>query len=111
MFRHDPEDTGNYNFAGVPPGAVSKARLRPVGAGRYRLSFTASGADGTCGTPSAYLLRVNGHAVRTRLGRPRRAGRRVSKVITLGRRARRLTIQARNASGVLGYPVTLTVPR
>jgi hypothetical protein len=109
MFRHDQLDTGNYNFDGTPPAAVSAVRLNSLGARRYRLTFTAPGDNGPCGTPAAYVTRIDGRRVRLSLGRPLAGGRRVSRAITLPPRARFLTVQARNRSGLLGYPVRIAV--
>jgi hypothetical protein len=109
MFRHDPEDTGNYDFDGVAPGPVRSLRLAPLGGGRWQLRFIAPGDNGSCGTPTAYLTRVNGRLVSLGLGAPASAGSRVSVVVRLPRGARRVTVQASNHSGVLGYPVTAKV--
>jgi hypothetical protein len=109
-FRHDPEDTGNYNFDGAPPDAMGAVRLSPAADGRYRLSFRAPGDNGSCGTPAAYVTRVGGRAVDLALGAPVAAGTRVSRLVSLPSRAHSLTIQARNRGGVLGYPVTVALP-
>src|SRR5205823_1964534 len=109
-FRHDPEDTGNYDFDGTPPNAVSRLRLTRLGPGRYRLTFVAPGDHGPCGTPAAYLTRVNGQPANLRLGTPVAAGQRVTMTVRLGPGARTLTVQAQNRSGVLGYPVSVRVP-
>jgi hypothetical protein len=109
-FRHDAEDTGNYGSQGTAPAAVRSLRVRRVGGGRYRISFLAPGAQGACGTASSLVARVNGRAVALRLGRPRQAGRRMSPVVRLPRSARTLSLQARNRSGLLGYPVTVRLP-
>jgi hypothetical protein len=110
-FRHDPQDTADYGFDGVPPAAVSGLRLTSLHRGRYRLRFTAPGDNGMCGTPARYLAHVNGRATSLSLGRPVRGGSRVSVVIRLASDARVLRIQAINHGGVLGYPVDVTVPR
>src|SRR5205807_2015483 len=59
-FRHDQQDSGNYNHDGTPPGAPSNMTLSPLGAGLYRLSFTAPGSDGPCGTPASYVTELDG---------------------------------------------------
>jgi hypothetical protein len=110
-FRHDPEDTGNYDFQGVAPGAVRALRVRALGGRRYRVSFVAGGAQGGCGTAAGLLARVDGRPAALRLGRPRPPGRGLSEVVALPRGTRTLTVQARNRSGLLGYPVTARVPR
>jgi hypothetical protein len=109
-FRHDLQDTGNYNFNGTPPNAISAARLEPLGGRRYRLTFLAPGASGACGTPVAYVVRVDGRVRGVGLGRPIAGRRRFGAVISIPPGGRVLTIQARNHSGVLGYPVSLRVP-
>jgi hypothetical protein len=110
MFRHDPESTGNYNYDGVPPAAMARVRLVRVRPGRYRLGFIAPGDNGRCGTPAAYVTRVDGSAVDLGLGSPVAGGKWFSTVIALPTGARTLTIQAGNRSGVLGYPVDVAVP-
>ena len=112
QFRHDPEGTGNYNYDGVPPGPVRSLRLRALGAGRYRLSFISPGDNGlTCGTPAAYLVRVNGRGSSVAVGPTVAAGRAVSAVVRLPVGARTVTLLARNRSGVLGYPKTVRIGR
>jgi hypothetical protein len=108
-FRHDPQDSGNYNHDGTPPGAMSAVTLTRRG-GRYRLAFTAPGDNGPCGTPAAYVTAVDGTAVDLGLGAPVAGGTRWSREISLPAGARTLTIQARDAAGNLGYPVTIRVP-
>ncbi|MDX6668894.1 MAG: hypothetical protein QOK04_2274, partial [Solirubrobacteraceae bacterium] len=41
-----------------------------LGGERYRLTFTAPGDDGPCGTPAAYLTWVNGKRTDLGLGSP-----------------------------------------
>jgi hypothetical protein len=92
-FRHDDQDSGNYDFQGTPPPAVQGLRVVALGARRYRLSFSSGG----CGTAGLTTLLD---------GRPA-----PSRTVTLPRGARRITVQERNRSGVVGYPVTVRVPR
>lgn len=109
-FRHDPEDSGNYNFDGTPPNAMTSARLVAARSGGDRLSFVAPGDNGACGTPADYVTRVGKSTIDLGLGAPAAAGTHVSSIVSLPRGARTLTIQARNRGGVLGYPVTVAVP-
>ncbi len=103
-FRHDQQDSGNYNHDGTPPNAPANVTLSPLGGRSYRLSFTAPGDDGPCGTPVAYLTRVNGRLVNLGLGAPVAGGSAFSATITLPAGARKLTIQARDKGGNLGPP-------
>ena len=59
-FRHDEQDSGNYNHDGTPPDAPAKLALASLGAHSYTLSFTAPGDNGPCGTPATYRTEVNG---------------------------------------------------
>ena len=54
MFRHDPEDSANYNMDGVPPAAVEHLGLRSVAGDRFRLTFVAPG-DNVIGTNNASI--------------------------------------------------------
>ena len=109
MFRHDLEDTGNYNFDGTPPAAVSALTLMRVSRGRVRISFAAPGGAGTPAAPVGYVVRANGRRIGG-LGAVVTHGRRVSAVVALPAGVRTLSIQARNRSGVLGYPVSAALP-
>src|SRR5438128_945186 len=44
-FRHDQQDSGNYNHDGTPPNAPAKVTLTSLGGGHFRLAFTAAVAD------------------------------------------------------------------
>jgi Subtilase family len=101
-FRHDQQGSGNYNHDGTPPDAPANVILSALGEGRYRLAFTAPGDDGPCGTPSAYLTRVNGTLTDLGLGSPVAGGTAFTAIITLAQGARQLTIQARDKGGNLG---------
>ena len=109
-FRHDPEDTANYNNDGVPPAAIERLRLRSLGRGRYRLTFIAPGENDFCGTPLAYVTRLNGHRHVVSLRPPVAGGKHVTEVMTLPSWAHTLTMQAVNHGSLLGYPVTVAVP-
>jgi hypothetical protein len=101
-FRHDQQDSGNYNHDGTPPSAPASVTLSPLGGGSYRLAFTAPGDDGPCGTPTAYLTRINGKPVNLGLGTPVAGGSAFSATINLPAGARKLTIQASDKGGNLG---------
>jgi hypothetical protein len=101
-FRHDQQDSGNYNHDGTPPDAPANVTLSPLGEANYRLAFTAPGDDGPCGTPTSYLTRVNGKLVNLGLGSPVAGGSSFSASITLPAGARQLTIQALDKGGNLG---------
>jgi hypothetical protein len=108
-FRHDQQDSGNYNHDGTPPNGASNITLTALGGGSYHLTFTAPGDDGSCGTPAAYLTRVNGKLVDLGLGSPVVGGSTFSGDITLPAGTRRLAIQARDEAGNLGPIVGIAV--
>ena len=93
-FRHDNQDTGNYNADGTAPGAPTGVSLRSLGSGRYHLTFTSPGDDRMCGTPSRYRTLVDGKPVSLKLGAPVAGGKTVSKDVRLPSGAGVLTIQA-----------------
>ncbi len=101
-FRHDQQDSGNYNHDGTPPNAASNIALSSLGGGRYHLTFTAPGDNGACGTPASYLVRVNGKSTSLALGAPVAGGSAFSAEVTLPAGARNLSIQAIDAAGNLG---------
>jgi hypothetical protein len=109
-FRHDQQDSGNYNHDGTPPDAPANVTLSPLGEGKYRLAFTAPGDDGPCGTPTSYLTRVNGKLTDLRLGSPVAGGSSFSASVTLPSGARQLTIQALDKGGNLGPLAAVAVP-
>jgi hypothetical protein len=109
-FRHDPQDSGNYNHDGTPPNAPANMTLAALGAGHYRLSFTAPGDNGPCGTPAAYLPQVNGRPVVLGLGQPLAGGSPFSAEITLNSGARKLSLQAQDKAGNIGPATSVTVP-
>ncbi len=107
-FRHDEQDSGNYNHDGTRPDAAEKLTLTALGSGKYRLAFTAPGAEGPCGTPSSYLTKVNGK--KTDLGlEPVAGGSSFSAEITLPASARRVLLEALD-EGNLGPPASVAVP-
>jgi hypothetical protein len=80
-----------------------------LGAGSYRLAFTAPGNDGSCGTPASYLTRVNGQLTQLGLGSPVAGGSAFSADVTLPAGAKRFSIQAVDAAGNLGPQTTVKV--
>ncbi len=108
-FRHDEQDSGDYNHDGTPPNAAAKVALAALGGGRYRLTFTAPGNDGPCGTPASYVTRVNGKKTELGLGAPVAGGSSFSAEVTLPAGARRLTIQAIDPAGNVGPQAGVTV--
>jgi hypothetical protein len=108
-FRHDQQDSGNYNHDGTPPGAPANLALSPIGEGRFRLAFTAPGDNGPCGAPASYLTRVDGRRVDLGLGAPPAGGTPFSAEVSLPSGARRLSIQARDGAGNLGPAASVGV--
>jgi hypothetical protein len=109
-FRHDQQDSGNYNHDGTPPNAAGAIKLTALGGGSYRLSFTAPGDDGGCGTPASYMTRVDGRPVDLGLGAPLAGGSTFSGEVTLPAGARKLKLQAKDKAGNLGPPAAVAVP-
>jgi hypothetical protein len=109
-FRHDQQDSGNYNHDGTPPDAPTNLTLTSLGGGSDRLTFTAPGDNGPCGTPAAYISRVNGKVVNIGLGAPVAGGTTFSGEVQLASTATKLSIQARDAAGNLGPQATIKVP-
>jgi hypothetical protein len=109
-FRHDQQGSGNYDHDGTPPNAASKVALSSLGADKYRLTFTAPGDDGSCGTPTSYLTRVNGKLLDLGLGSPVAGGASFSAEIALPSTARRVSVQAVDEAGNIGPQATAKVP-
>jgi hypothetical protein len=93
-YRHDDQNTGDYNADGAAPGAARGLSLRSLGSGRYHLTFTSPGDDRLCGTPARYRTLVDGKPVNLNLGAPVAGGKTVSKDVRLPEGAGVLTIQA-----------------
>jgi hypothetical protein len=108
-FRHDQQDSGNYDHDGTPPNAPGNASLTALGGGRYRLAFTAPGDDGSCGTPASYSTRVNGKPASLGLGSPAPGGSAFSAEVTLPAGARTVSIQATDEAGNIGPKATVRV--
>ncbi|PZR68632.1 MAG: hypothetical protein DLM63_03585 [Solirubrobacterales bacterium] len=118
-FRHDQQDSANYNRDGTPPDAPGRLRVVRVRPGRSRraalagsrVSFIAPGDNASCGTAAAYVSRLNGRVVGLGLGAPRPAGARESVRVHFPRTAYRLTLAARDAAGNLGLAALAIVNR
>jgi hypothetical protein len=107
-FRHDQHDTGNYNTDATPPNAAGSLAVTSLGGGEYRLSFTAPGDNGACGTPASYQTRLNGK--RTDLGlHPVAGGSAFSAEVSLPAGTTHFAIQAVDAAGNVGPAVTAAV--
>jgi hypothetical protein len=108
-FRHDEQDSANYNHDGTPPNAAKNVTLSALGGGKYRLTFVAPGDNGSCGTPASYATRVNGR--KTALGlKPVAGGSSFSAEISLAEGSSKFSIQAIDAAGNIGPQVTVAVP-
>jgi hypothetical protein len=108
-FRHDQQDSGNYNHDGTPPDAPEHLALTALGAGKYRLSFIAPGDDGPCGTPARYLTRVNQKTFELGL-HPVAGGTPFSAEITLPAGSSKFALEAIDATGNIGPAVSVAVP-
>ena len=104
-FRHDEQDSGNYNHDGTPPDAASAMALKSLGSGKYQLSFVAPGDNGPCGTPASYRTAVNGKSVELGL-HPAAGGTTFSAEFSFPKRVRKLTLQAIDAAGNVGPPAS-----
>ena len=110
-FRHDPQDTGNYNRDGTAPAAPKRMTLKPLGHNRYRLSFTSPGDDGFCGKAASYRVKVDGKGRNLGLGSPVAGGSTLSKDISLPSGAADLTLQAVDEAGNVGEPADVFLTR
>lgn len=112
-FRHDEQDSGNYNHDGTPPDAPENVTLTKLPARKYKLEFKAPGDNGPCGTPASYRTFVNGTEHNLGLT-PVAGGSTFSAEITLAKREkaiRQLSIQAIDAAGNIGPSVTVKPQR
>jgi hypothetical protein len=99
-FRHDPMGSGNLDRDGTAPGAPGQLKLETLGGDRYRVSFVSPGDDRMCGTPEAYIARIDGNEVN--LGAPVAGGQQFSHEFTLPSGtlgSAVLSIQARDDAG------------
>jgi hypothetical protein len=108
-FRHDPEDTANYNFDGVPPNAPGHLTLTRVRGFRYRLSFIAPGDNGACGTPARYRAWLDGRPARLSFAHPPPGGQHVRLMISFSKLPRRFSLDAVNHGGVPGIPASVVI--
>jgi hypothetical protein len=109
-FRHDQQNSGNYNHDGTPPNAPSNLTIAALGGRHFRISFTAPGDDGPCGTPASYITHLGAKRVELGLGPPAAGGSSFSAELTLPRGGRRLSIQALDKGGNLGPAASVAVP-
>ena len=113
-FRHDQQQTGNYDADGTPPGTPDGIALKPLGGDRFELSFRSPGDDRLCGTATRYVADVDGAPID--LGAPVAGGQTFKKEIRLAATVRRLTVRAADGPADrafnLGPPARLqrTVP-
>src|SRR5439155_8565761 len=61
-FRHDPQNSGNYDRDGTPPAAPTGLALSRIPGG-FHLTFKSPGDDGFCGTATAYIFKVDGQRI------------------------------------------------
>ena len=108
-FRHDEQDSGNYDHDGTAPDAPSGMTLTSKGSGRYLLSFVAPGDNGPCGTPAGYRTSVNGQGAELGL-HPAAGGSTFSTEFSFPKRVQKLTLQAIDAAGNVG-PAGTVKPR
>jgi hypothetical protein len=115
-FRHDQQNSGDFNEDGTPPSAPENMTLTIVAKHRYRLAFKAPGDDGPCGTPVSYVTYVNGSRQNLNLT-PAAAGSTVSTEIVTGKgrtirsTIHTLTLQALDKGFNLGPAVTATAKK
>jgi hypothetical protein len=100
-FRHDPQNSGNYDRDGTAPAAPGNASLTPLGADRYKLSFKSPGDDGFCGDPASYRGADKPAGVH--------GGDAVTTELTLPPGSL-LRLQAVDEAGNVGQPAELVVP-
>jgi subtilase family protein len=94
VFRHDDQNTGDYNADGTPPAAPANVSLARLGHGMFRLRFTSPGDDRFCGTAKSYRTLVDGQPRDLGLGAPVAGGKPFTKDVKLPSGAGDLTIQA-----------------
>jgi hypothetical protein len=102
-FRHDQQNSGNYDRDGTPPAAPGNASLGADGT----LAFKIPGDDGFCGNPTDFVTKVDGQTVNLNL--PKTGGASFSQKVTLPAGAV-LSVQAVDDQGNLGQPVELAIP-
>lgn len=108
-FRHDEQDSGNYDHDGTPPDAPEKLTVEKLGGESYKLSFTAPGNNGPCGKPASYRTYADGREIDLGLT-PAEGGSPFSATVTLPARTRKFTLQAIDGAGNIGPAQTVKVP-
>jgi hypothetical protein len=106
-YQHDLRNSGNYSTDAEPPSVVGGLRAIPDGSS-LTLSWRAPGGDDNCGAATRYMLRVNGSEVSSGLPVPAAAGTMQTMSIPAAH-VHTVTLQAQDAAGNLGIPVTLTL--
>lgn len=100
-FRHDPQNSGDYDRDGTPPGAPLSVTLSGT-----TLRFTSPGDDGRCGTPTRYLVWVDGRPV-SRSGPVVAGGSPATLSIPAGSEGRLVRVAAADEVGNVGPAATL----
>jgi hypothetical protein len=106
-FRHDPQNSGNYDRDGTAPAAPGAVSLTPLGGDRYKLSFKSPGDDGFCDKANAYRATAGGQDVA--LDAPAAGGATFSKDVSLPAGSV-LRIQALDEEKNVGPPAEVNVP-
>ncbi|MBX6421801.1 MAG: S8 family serine peptidase, partial [Nevskia sp.] len=108
-FRHDLRSSGNYATDGTPPGAVTALQARAETDGLH-VSWIAPGDDGLCPAKAVagYRVRVDGALADTSGLVPVAPGQ-TQTLALAGASGTQVTVQAVDAAGNLGYPVTAKV--
>jgi hypothetical protein len=107
-FRHDPQNSGNYNRDGTPPAAPGNVSLASVGGQTYDLTFKTPGSDGFCGTAHNYIATVDGQTVN--LGGPGLGGSTITKPGVVLPPGAALTFQAVDGAGNVGPAAVVAIP-
>ncbi|HEX3510839.1 MAG TPA: S8 family serine peptidase [Solirubrobacteraceae bacterium] len=107
-FRHDQQESGNYDHDGTPPDAPEGLKVTATGSGSYRITFTAPGDNGACGTPAQYVTRANGKLISLGLT-PAAGGTPFAAEVTLPAGTRTFLLQAVDAAGNVGIAATAPV--
>ncbi|HLW18190.1 MAG TPA: hypothetical protein VKV69_12625, partial [Actinomycetota bacterium] len=106
-YQHDLHNSGNYATDAEPPAVVGSLSAARAG-GSLVLTWRAPGDNGACGTAKRYIVRVNGSQVTSGLPSPAPAGSAQTMTIPAAH-VRTVTVQAEDAAGNLGIPVTLSM--
>jgi hypothetical protein len=105
-FRHDQQNSGNYDRDGTPPATPTGLALTKVSGG-FQVTFKSPGDDGFCGNPTAYKATVDGQ--RVDLPTPVGGGQTYSKTVQLPAGAV-LTVQAFDDQFNLGPAAAVALP-